>query len=388
VIGLRIHNYEIRSLLGSGSTGEVYLAVHLWLGRRAAVKVLKAAMSADRGVLARFLDEVRSARAIRHPNVADLFDVGSLADGRPYLMMEYLDGEPLSARLSRTGRLPWAEARPIVDGVAGAVALAHGQGNLHLELRPENIFLCPDASQGQLVKILDFGISRLRDQLASSAIDAAGALSPSVAYLAPEQQQGLPTDERTDVYALGAILYHLVCGAPPYLAEDSSDRPPAKTEEPLRPPRTIDPSIPATVEAIAVRALARRPEDRFATVAALVEALDGTPSGKNSRGMRGLATAPRPGRWLLVRMAAVGIGLGAALVFLPPHLASIQPSRRAAALPAERPAPAAPAVPAVCPEIPPQTDCARQPPARVPEVGGRRRNLRRPPAFGKDLPKW
>jgi eukaryotic-like serine/threonine-protein kinase len=318
MIGSRLQSYEIRSLLAEGRRGSLYLAVHPWLGRRAAIKVLKAGLSGDPSLRAGFLERVRATQALRHRHVVDLFDAGTLASGQPYVMMEHLEGEPLSDRLQRSPTIPWPVARRILEQVAAALAAAHRLGLVHGDLRPGDIFLCSDPSgAGELVKVLGF------DGGAPGQGDGAGA----------------GVDERTDIYALGAIAYHLITGAPP-VADDARQTPPSVRE--------IDPKVPSAVEALVGRALAKRPDDRFPSMRALLDALAATPGGPGGKATAEGATAEgssatRRHRVLLGRLVAAGVGLGAALALWPWRPGASPPTRVQARPPPPPPAP-------VCPE--------------------------------------
>jgi serine/threonine protein kinase len=144
VIGSTVNNYQVKSLLGEGGMGSVYLAQHPILDRRVAIKVLRRELAEDTGLVTRFINEARAASAIRHPNIIEVFDVGTLPDGLPYLMMELLEGETLAHRLLRRGRLTVVEAVEVALQAASALAAAHDKGIVHRDLKPENLFLVPD----------------------------------------------------------------------------------------------------------------------------------------------------------------------------------------------------------------------------------------------------
>src|SRR6185312_9699503 len=153
-----INNYEIRAQIGEGGTGTVYVAEHCFMARKAAVKVLRRTYVQDEWMVALFMNEARAANAIGHPNIIDIIDVGRLADGQPYLMMEFLAGESLAQRIGRIHRLPIADALDFAAQAAAALAVAHDKGIVHRDLKPENLFLIPDLTMpgGERVKVLDF----------------------------------------------------------------------------------------------------------------------------------------------------------------------------------------------------------------------------------------
>src|SRR5688572_890786 len=241
MIGNNINGYEIRSLIGYGGTGTVYLAQHPTLGRTAVVKVLRRVFAEDQPMVAGFLDDVRVANAIHHPNIIEVMDVGRLGDGLPYVMTELLDGETLGQRLRRQGRMTVRQMLPIVQQAAAALGAAHARGVVHGALKPENLFLAGAPEGGERVKVLDFGIARLR-----SAGDP---------------------DSRIDIHAMGTLMYRMVCGRAPFsLAMDLPEAP--------TPPRALNPDIPLAIEKVILRALARDPGDRFATMEELAASLE------------------------------------------------------------------------------------------------------------------
>ena len=223
LIGERINNYEVVSVLGEGGMGAVYLATHPFMGRKAAIKVLRRELAEDPGLVERFMNEARAANAIHHPNIIDIIDVGRLPSGIPYLMMEFLEGESLAQRIAGQ-RVDIALAVNIAKQTASALGAAHAKGIVHRDLKPDNLFLVPDGEQqfGSRVKVLDFGIAKLRGELSGSgAKTQSGSVMGTPPYMSPEQCRGITDeiDHRTDVYALGIILYEMLTGAPPFVSE-------------------------------------------------------------------------------------------------------------------------------------------------------------------------
>jgi serine/threonine protein kinase len=241
-----------------------------------ALKILEDPVRADNGGVAQFLNEALAVSAIRHPNIANITDIGELSDGRRYVMTESLEGESLGQRLRRVQSVPLADAMDFATQAANALAAAHEEGIVHGALAPENLFLVPDLSvpRGERVKLLDFGTGRLRGVGTGQAGDAASL------YLAPEQcaEAAAPLiDQRTDVYALGASLYHMLCASPPFPAGTAHlDRLP-------RQPRSLNAEIPAHVEAAILRALAADPAERFASMGELCAALRTTRPSRVAR---------------------------------------------------------------------------------------------------------
>ena len=269
MIGKHINNYEVVSLLGEGGMGTVYLAVHPIMGRKAAIKVLKPELARDESLVGRFFNEARAANAIRHPNIIDIIDVGLTPDENvPYMLMEFLEGESLAARLDRVRPLPVDQAVEITLQTASALAAAHSKGIVHRDLKPDNLFLVPDemVGNGERVKVLDFGIAKLRDDMRGSSMKTrTGAIMGTAAYMSPEQCQGLieKLDHRTDVYALGIILFEMLCGGPPFISEGFGDIIIMHVMKEPENPQLKNPAIPDNVSAAILRALAKSPADRF-----------------------------------------------------------------------------------------------------------------------------
>jgi serine/threonine protein kinase len=281
VIGKHLNNYEVVSLLGEGGMGTVYLALHPIMGRKAAVKVLKAELARDESLVVRFFNEARAANAIRHPNIIDIIDVGMLPeDNLPYMLMEFLEGESLSTRLDRVRPLPVDTAVEVAFQTASALAAAHSKGIVHRDLKPDNLFLVPDemVGSGERVKVLDFGIAKLRDDMRGSSMKTrTGAIMGTAVYMSPEQCQGLieKVDHRTDIYALGIILYEMLCGAPPFLSEGFGDIIIMHVMREPEPPQVKNPAIPDGVAAAILQALAKDPTDRFQSMLEFQAALRG-----------------------------------------------------------------------------------------------------------------
>ncbi|HEY0708164.1 MAG TPA: serine/threonine-protein kinase, partial [Polyangia bacterium] len=223
VIGQNLNNYEIKAEIGRGGMGTVYVAEHSFMGRKAAVKILKDSYLTDESIVARFMNEARAANAIHHPNIIDIIDVGRLPDGRPYLMMEFLEGETLATRLNQ-GPLSIQETLQIVRQTAFALKATHDVGIVHRDLKPENIFLCPerDGPSELRVKVLDFGIAKLCGEFSGNTPQTTGAILGTPLYMSPEQCRsgaGNPIDHRTDIYALGAICYEMLTGRAPFTSD-------------------------------------------------------------------------------------------------------------------------------------------------------------------------
>jgi serine/threonine-protein kinase len=273
VVGQTVGNYRIISKLGEGGVGEVYLAEHPDIGRKVAIKFVRRALAEEPTLYGRFMGEARAANAIQHPNIVEVLDFGRLADGQPYIVMEYLPGESLAARLERLGPLPVAAALDLAAQVAGVLAAAHAKAIVHRDLKPDNVFLVASRSSagGEAVKVLDFGIAKLQGSLRDgSPHTRTGSLLGTPVYMSPEQCRGIrEIDARTDIYALGVMLFEMVAGRPPFVSEGLGDLMDMhmNREPPLL--RSLVPSAPRGLEALIARALAKRPEDRFTSAADL-----------------------------------------------------------------------------------------------------------------------
>jgi len=246
--------------------GAVYLAEDSKLGERVALKVISSALAGDpEQAVARFRREVQAARRVTHPNVIRIHDLGEEGP-LLFLSMEYVDGETLAARIRRAGPAPIADAISILGDVAQGVAAAHAAGVVHRDLKPQNVLLrvTPPA-----VKVIDFGLATTNF---FAGMTATGMILGTPEYMAPEQIKGGHCDARTDVYALGAMAYQVVCGRPPFVGESPIAVSFAHMNETPRPPRQLRAEVPALLEAAIMRALAKAPEERFADAAAFCRA--------------------------------------------------------------------------------------------------------------------
>ena len=277
MLGTQVGNYEVVSQLGLGGMGIVYLAKHTLLGRSAAVKVLRAEMSHNRDIVNRFFNEARAATAIRHPGIVEIYDFGYLPDGSAYIIMEFLDGESLSDRLVRLGRLPVEYSLAATRQIASALGAAHAQQIIHRDLKPENVFIVrdPELPGGERLKLLDFGIAKLAAASGERSQTRTGEVIGTPTFMSPEQCRGAgKVDARADLYALGCLLYTLLCGRPPFIAEGAGDIIAHHLYFPPEPPSRHEPSIPVGVEQLVLSLLQKEPAARPATAADVVAAID------------------------------------------------------------------------------------------------------------------
>ena len=248
--------------------GQVYLAQHPRIARRVAVKVLLSALSSNEGLIERFFTEARATSLIKHPGIVEVLDCDVL-DGQAYIVMEYLAGESLAGYLDRTGGLlgDVGFALAVVGEVADAVAAAHAAGIVHRDLKPDNVFLCANPGDRRaLPKVLDFGIAKVAQQGTPSQTRT-GSLIGTPTYMSPEQcRGGKLIDGRSDVYSLGCILYEAICGRPPFVHEGTGDLIVAHVSERPSDPRTLVPELPPTLADLAVRMLAKNPDERPQTM--------------------------------------------------------------------------------------------------------------------------
>jgi len=259
--------------------GEVYLAQHLVSERRCAIKLLRPELSASRDHVERFVREARAVNRSAHPNVIELIDAGYLPDGSAYHAMELLEGEDLGTTLHRETRLPWSRARHIALQICAALSSAHARDIVHRDLKPENCFRITRDRDPDFIKVLDFGIAKLLDRT-HTTLTGKGELVGTLRYMAPEQAEGGEIDRRTDIYALGAMVYHLLTGR---TAADGRTNVEVLTSLLTRPPKPFPPDLelPPGVWPVVEKAMARNPDHRFASMpefAAALLAIDPAPT--------------------------------------------------------------------------------------------------------------
>ena len=277
-VGAVLGNYRITEAISAGGMGAVYRAVHELLGRAVAIKILRPDLTDSHELVQRFFNEAKAASAIHHPGIVEVFDFGYTPDhGEPYLVMELLDGEPLSRRL-QGARLNEVVAAHVARGIASALVAAHGKGIVHRDLKPDNVFLVPDPDvpMGERAKLLDFGIAKLTelDGRRHTRHTQTGALIGTPMNMAPEQAAAAgEVDHRADLYSLGCLLYEMLCGEPPFVAEGAGEIIALQMFASPDRPSTRLAAISSELEAITLRLLEKEPARRFQSAAEVVDAL-------------------------------------------------------------------------------------------------------------------
>jgi serine/threonine-protein kinase len=301
-------SYKLADKIGEGASGEVWSAEHLELGRKVALKLLAPEHASAKDAIDRFRREARAVAAISHPNLVQLYDFGKARDGRVYLAMELLDGEPLDKVLHES--MKWKDAVLLAIQATHALEAAHAAGLVHRDLKPANLFLTKVGT----LKLLDFGVAMALSDVPSDEKKQKGyAIFGTPEYMAPEQVAGEPVDARCDVYALGCVLYEMVTGAPPFSGKSSVEVLGKQVREAVMPPRQRAPErkIPEVLEAVVLRAMSKRREERFSSAVtmrrALEDALDGDvvkePAKKRSIALRGLVVCAVLGAIVVVSHA-------------------------------------------------------------------------------------
>ena len=255
--------YAVRGYLGKGSMARVYLAEDAKKGEPVAVKVLD--MHSTRGIRAkeRFVRESQAANRIGHPNIVKLLDHGQRSDGAPYIVMEYLHGESLGDLLRREQRLKEDMALPVLIQAASGLAAAHRVGIVHRDVKPDNLFLVGEPGDPYGVKILDFGLAKLSEE---SGFTASGVAVGTLEYMSPEQTVTDGSDHRSDVYALGVVMFRLFTGQLPFRAKVDTDLLAHQLIVPMPAPSTLDPDIDPRIEQVIMKATRKRPENRYPTM--------------------------------------------------------------------------------------------------------------------------
>jgi len=267
--------YRVVRRIGGGAVADVYEAVHEQIGSRLALKILRREFARFPEVSRRFLTEARAASSVGHPGIIQVFDIGQLDGGELFMVMELLQGLDLSVLQLQDGRFDPSRAAGIACQLLGALEAAHKAGVIHRDLKPENVLLLRGPAGEEWAKIIDFGIARLtQDGPAALRRTAEGSVLGSPYYMSPEQARGQgDLDARTDLYAVGVMLYEMLTGELPYTGTSIQGIVERLLSDPFPKPREVVPSIPEELERVILRATARNRDDRFATAAEFAEAL-------------------------------------------------------------------------------------------------------------------
>jgi hypothetical protein len=300
--GVVVGSFELGDVVGRGAMGEVYAAVHAGDRRPAAVKLLHARVLGDASLVKRFLREAEITQRLHAPNVVEMLEVGEAPDGAPYLAMELLAGHDLAWHLRQKRKLPLADVVTMVEQVARGLKAAHDAGIVHRDLKPQNLLLHePPAPAPHAWKILDFGVSKLRD---SAGTLTEGAIVGTPGYMAPEQVRSGLADARSDVFALGAVAYRALTGQPAFPGQDVQPLFDVVYKQPSAPSELVA-SLPRDVDRVVALALAKKQSDRFAGVVELAVAMRAASRGELSAELRARADAlVRAWAWGKTRQAS------------------------------------------------------------------------------------
>jgi serine/threonine-protein kinase len=268
--------YRIDAFLTRGGMGAVYRGTHVMLDKPVAIKLIHPELVTAPETLRRFQREARAASQLSHPNIVTVYDLGQAEDGSLYIAMELVVGSSLKDAIRSSGGLEPARAARILRQMCGALALAHKHGIIHRDLKPQNVMLCPDPDGRESVKLLDFGIAKTFEVEGGTVLTSTGMVLGTPHYMSPEQAGGKPIDGRSDIYALGVILYEMLVGEVPFSDTSVAALLYKHLWEPPQPPslKRTDRTIPSDLEQMALRCLEKDPAKRFATVEELSASLE------------------------------------------------------------------------------------------------------------------
>ena len=319
--------YRVVRKLGEGGMGVVFAVSHTVIERPLAIKVLKRRVMRDAATIQRFVQEAKAASRIGHPNIVDVTDFGKTPDGLTYSVMEYVEGTTLAQLNDEGGPLPAERAVNIAAQIARALAAAHAKGIVHRDLKPENVFLTARDGWPDFVKIVDFGIAKVAPAEGSPEgprLTKAGAVFGTPKYMAPEQAAGRSDiDHRVDVYALGVILYEMLVGKVPLVGANSLQTIAMKLTDTIVPLRRVRAEVPSALDTIAMKALERERDSRYATMSELLVALEQfaqtPPVDDEEPPPRPRRTKPSRVPMILASIAVLLLGAGISVVVLRPR---------------------------------------------------------------------
>jgi len=324
--------YHIMKKLGEGGMGQVYLAEHVKMGRKSALKVMHPGMKADVDAISRFNREAANASRIAHPNVAAVYDFGETPDGIIYLAMEFVDGPPLTKVIEEQGALPPKRAAEIVRQVAEALAVAHDMSIVHRDLKPDNIMVAKTRDGGDLVKVVDFGIAKAAGNDAQK-VTKTGLVVGTPEYMSPEQLAGDKLDGRSDLYSLGLVAYNMLTGKLPFPSDSAQESMIMRLTDAPKPLAEMKPEVawPADVQQVMDKALARDVTQRYRNATelgnALYRAIDRMPETAAAEvGTQVMGAAAVPA----TRVASAPVAPNAATVAVPTPVGSATVTQSAA----------------------------------------------------------
>ena len=274
--------YKVEALLGEGGMGVVYRCVHTIIGKKVAMKVLRADLARDAEVTERFLNEAKAASSIGNAHIIDISDFGQFPDGAAYFVMEFLNGQPMSKLLEGAQPLAVQRILHLARQIAEGLSAAHAANIVHRDLKPDNIFLVDRGGQRDFVKILDFGIAKVSSSAEGSKLTRAGAVFGTPHYMSPEQAAGQPVDHRGDIYSFGVILYELASGRLPFDADNFMGiltQHMYKAPVPIRALVPVPQDVPPGLEAIILKCLSKRPEHRYQSMQEMMLEFDKLSAG-------------------------------------------------------------------------------------------------------------
>src|SRR5262245_19330639 len=258
--------------------GTVYRAEHTLIGRLAAIKILHPELCANRSIVNRFFNEAKTTSSIKHPGIVEVFDFGYMPSGHAYLIMEFLEGSPLSHRIRARAKMAEGEAAMLLRGVCTALSAAHDKGVIHRDLKPDNIMVMrdPDSPGGERVKLLDFGIAKLTDVGLNGSATRTGSVMGTPTYMSPEQCRGSgDVDSRADLYSIGCIFYEMVAGRPPFVRTGAGEAIGSHLFIDPEPPSRHVAGLSPETEALIMKLLAKKPDQRVQTARELAHKLAG-----------------------------------------------------------------------------------------------------------------
>ncbi len=279
LLGRQFGNYVVRQKLGEGGMGSVYLAEHPAIGKKVALKILHAEFAANHDVATRFFNEAKAVNDIQHPNIVDVVDYGVIQDAGSgtslvYFIMEFLAGQSLTDLVRREAPMAPERVLTICIQIADALSASHNRGIVHRDLKPDNVMLLQRGRERDFVKVLDFGIAKLTGNQAGSSRTRTGIVMGTPSYMSPEQCEGRGNiDHRTDIYALGIVMYEMITGRVPFVGEGYGEILIQHLTATPPPPSTIRGLIPPHVEQIVMKALEKRPENRYPTMEEFMRAI-------------------------------------------------------------------------------------------------------------------